>query len=85
MRRLKKSYKNIMLYEAAYVYCLRHDLDYNNVDDFILDLMGKDDFEGIMKDLRCHRRMADYQLAHITEEEYELCINEFGLDIFVNP
>jgi hypothetical protein len=81
-RKLKRSHKGLMIVEAGFIYCKRHNLDEESFIDNVF--MTEDfnceegsEFDNICKDLRCFRRW-DYTLKEITESEYELCIDKFG-------
>ena len=82
MNILKRSHKNLFIYEAAYIYCLRHNL---NFDTFIDGVFMQSDFncdensefDNICKDLRGYRYSQNYSLKEITDEEYELCFIKF--------
>lgn len=81
-RLIKISYKGLMIFEAGYVYCKRHNLNY---DTFIDDVFLKEtfncsvnsEFDNICKDLR-HFRRGQHKLVELTEEEYEDCVEVFG-------
>jgi len=36
------------------------------------------EFDNISKDLRDYKYQDSYKLIEITDEEYEMCVNEFG-------
>lgn len=36
------------------------------------------EFDNICKDLRCYKYFDSHKLIEITEDEYEMCIDEFG-------
>jgi hypothetical protein len=83
MRKLKRGHKNLMIIEASYVYCKRHDLDYETfIDDVFMsyefDSREGSEFDNICKDLRFYRYLDSYKLVEITEDEYEMCIDKFG-------
>ena len=83
MRKLKKSHKNLMIIEAGYIYCKRHNLNYETfIDDvFMTDEFHceeKSEFDNICKDLRMYRHFDSYTLIEITDDEYEMCVDEFG-------
>ena len=76
---LKRTRKSLMIIEAGYIYCLRHNLD---TDTFIDDVFLQEDFDSsenseydnICKDLRAYRYIENYKLIEITESEYNLCV-----------
>ena len=83
MRKLKRSHKNLMVLEAAYIYCKRHELNYETfIDDVFLTEgfhSGKEsEFNNICSDLRCYRYFDSYELIEITYDEYEMCVDKFG-------
>ena len=83
MRKLKRSHKNLMIIEASYIYCKRHNLDYETFIDKILmtesfDSSEGSEFDNMCKDLRMYRHFNSHKLIEITDDEYEMCINEFG-------
>ena len=79
MRKLKQSYKNLMLLEAGYLYCIRHKFNYEKFDDlFLSEEFQSNEFDNICKDLRCYRCFKSYVLNEITEDEYEMCVDKFG-------
>jgi hypothetical protein len=72
-----------MILEASYVYCKRHELDYETfIDDVFMTCEFNSDegseFDNICKDLRCYRYLDSHVLIEITENEYEMCIDKFG-------
>jgi hypothetical protein len=83
MKILKRSHKNLMIIEASYIYCKRHNLEYEK---FIEDVFMKADFDtsegsefdNICKDLRMARYYNSYKLVEITDEEYDICVDKFG-------
>jgi len=83
MRKLKRPCKSLMIFEAGFIYCKRHNLNY---DTFIDEEFMTEDFEcgedseydNICKDLRLFRVIKDYKLKTVTVEEYELCVDKFG-------
>ena len=82
MRRLKRSYKNLMIIEAGYIYCKRHNLDYETfIDDVFMteefDCSEGSEFDNICKDLRYYGDIS-YELIEITDDEYEMCVDKFG-------
>ena len=85
MRKLKRSHKNLFILEAGYIYCKRRGIEYN-VDKFIdeilmtqtLDSSEGSEFDNICKDLRYYRYFDSYKLIEITDDEYEMCVDEFG-------
>ena len=89
MRKLKRSHKNLMVLEAGYIYCKRHGLNYETfIDDVFMDPMAWNtdrfdssegsEFDKICKDLRCYRYFDSHRLIEITDDEYEMCVDEFG-------
>ncbi len=81
IRKLKRSKKNLYILEAGYIYCKRRDIEYTD-DKFIEDIWQSDQFDNnefnnICKDLRCYRHIDSYQLIEITNDEYEMCVDEF--------
>ena len=79
MRSLKQSHKNLMILEAGYLYCKRHNLNYEKFDDLVIaEYFQSNEFDNICKDLRCYRRFKSYVLTEITEDEYEMCVDKFG-------
>ena len=85
MDKLKRSHKNLMVIEAGFIYCHRHNLDNKTfIDDVFLteDFESCDgsEFDNLCKDLRFYRHYEDYEPITITESEYNMCINEFGKD-----
>ena len=83
MRKLKRTHKNLFILEAGFIYCKRNNIEYTD-DSFIDDIFMSDNFDpngifdNICKDLRSYRYYDSYVLSEITEEEYEMCIDEFG-------
>jgi hypothetical protein len=83
MRKLKREHKNLYILEAGYIYCKRNGIEYSD-DSFIDNIFLKEDFDhdgefdDMCSDLRCYRHYKNYTLKNITEEEYEMCIDEFG-------
>jgi hypothetical protein len=86
MRKLKRSHKNLMVLEAGYIYCKRHNLNY---DTFIDEVFMTEEFHSeeesefnrICSDLRCYKYFDSYRLIEITDDEYEMCLDEFGITI----
>lgn len=83
MRKIKSDHKRLMIFEAGYLYCLRHNLNYSTfIDDiFLIDTFDSSEgseFDNICKDLRFYRQMSSYKLIEITDTEYELCVDKFG-------
>ena len=85
MKILKISHKAIMIFEASYIYCKRHNIDLDP-ETFITDVyvpstdpvMDKE-IDNMCKDLRSFRHSSfDYELRHITVEEYEMCCDYFN-------
>jgi hypothetical protein len=47
MRKLKRSHKNLMIIEASYIYCKRHNLDYETfIDNVFMTERFQDSSEG---------------------------------------
>jgi hypothetical protein len=72
-----------MVLEAGYIYCKRHNLDYECfIDDVFMseqfDSSEGSEFDNICKDLRCYKYFDSYRLIEITDDEYEVCIDKFG-------
>jgi hypothetical protein len=83
MRKLKRSHKNLMIIEASYIYCKRHNLDYETfIDDVFMteqfNTSEGSEFDNICKDLRFYRYFDSYKLIEITDDEYEMCVDKFG-------
>jgi len=83
MRKIKTSHKNLMIIEASYIYCKRHNLNYNTFIDDVFMTEGFDsdensEFDDMCKDLRMYRRIKDYKLKTLTIIEYELCVDKYG-------
>jgi hypothetical protein len=82
-KKLKRSHKNLMILEAGYIYCKRHNLNYET---FIDDVFMKEEFHSeeesefnnICNDLRCYKYFDSYKLIEITEDEYDMCVEEFN-------
>jgi len=85
MRKLKRAHKNLYTLEAGFIYCKRRGIEYSD-DKFLDELFmteGFDSSEGsefdkICKDLRFYRHFPSHELAEISNDEYEMCIDEFG-------
>jgi hypothetical protein len=83
MGKLKRSHKNLMVLEASYIYCKRHNLNY---DTFIDEVFMTEEFHSeeesefnrICSDLRCYKYFDSYRLIEITDDEYEMCVDKFG-------
>lgn len=83
MRKLKRSHKNLMVLEAGYIYCKRHNLNY---DTFIDEVFMTEEFHSeeesefnrICSDLRCYKYFDSHRLIEITDDEYEMCVDKFG-------
>ena len=76
MRILKRNHKNLMIYEAGYIYCKRHELNYETFFDdvFLTEEFHSDEeseFNNICKDLRYYKYFDWYKLIEITDAEYE--------------
>jgi hypothetical protein len=74
-----------MIIEAGYIYCKRHGLNYNTfIDDVFMteqfDSSGGSEFDKICEDLRCYKYFDSHKLIEITDDEYEMCIDKFGVD-----
>lgn len=80
MRKLKRSHKNLMIIEASYIYCKRHNLDYETFIDnvFMTERFDGSEFDNICEDLRCYKYFDSYKLIEITDDEYEMCVDKFG-------
>ena len=82
MRKIKLTHKNLMIFEAGYIYCIRHNLIYDKFEEILLsesfDVDNDSEYDNLCQDLRKYRRFKDYELVEMTEEEYELCIDKFG-------
>lgn len=83
MRKLKRSHKNLMILEAAYIYCKRHELNYETfIDDVFLtkefNTSEGSEFDNICKDLRYYKYFDSHKLIEITDAEYEMCVDKFG-------
>jgi len=83
-RKLKKTHKQLMIFEAGFIYCKRHninkDLDTFIEEDFMSENFNADEgeFNDIMDDLRMFRYYDGYKLKEITVEEYDMTVDEFG-------
>lgn len=82
MRKLKRSGKALMILEAGYIYCNRHNFDYETFIDnvFMTKEFNYDEFENICKDLRYYRYVNLYKLKEITDDEYEMCLDKFSVN-----
>jgi hypothetical protein len=83
MRKLKRSHKNLMIIEASYIYCKRHNLDYETFTDDVFmteqfDCSEGSEFDNICKDLRYYKYFDSHKLIEITDDEYEMCVDKFG-------
>ena len=85
MRKLKRDYKKLMILEAGYIYCKRRGIEYSDdkfIDEILMteqfDSIEASEFDNICKDLRCYKYLDSYKLIEITDDEYEMCIDEFG-------
>jgi len=85
MRKLKKSHKNLFILEAGYIYCKRRGIEYSDdkfIDEIFMtesfDSSEGSEFDNMCKDLRMYRHFDLYSLIEITEDEYEMCVDEFG-------
>ena len=83
MRILNRSHKNLMIIEASYIYCKRHNLEYETFIDGVFMTDGFDssevsEFDNICKDLRCYKYFDSYKLMEITDDEYNVCVDNFG-------
>lgn len=81
-RRIKRTHKNLMIFEAGFIYCKRHELDYETFENIFMseefDSSENGEFDNLCKDLRCYRHHPNYELIEMTEEEYSLCVIKFG-------
>lgn len=79
---LKLEHKNLALFEAGFLYCKRHNLDYETFDIMYMldefDSSENSEFDKICKDLRSYRKNKSYSLVEITEDEYDECVNKFN-------
>lgn len=81
---LKRTHKSLFWIEACYIYCKRHNIDYDTFidndlflsDDF--DCSENSEFDRICKDLRCYRYFESHKLIEITDDEYDMCVDKFG-------
>ena len=82
MRKLKRNHKNLFILEAGYIYCKRRGIEYNDdkfIDEiFMTESFDSGEFDNICKDLRCYKYFDSYKLIEITDDEYEMCVDEFG-------
>jgi len=81
MGKIKRSHKALMIYEAGFIYCKRHDLNYERFDEDVLSIvLGEEnvEYDNICDDLRKYRYYETYKLVELTEEEYDLCVSKFG-------
>jgi len=81
--KLKRNHKNLMILEASYIYCKRHNINYDTfIDDVFMtqqfNYSNGSEFDNICKDLRCYKYFDSYKLIEITDDEYEMCVNKFG-------
>lgn len=72
-----------MIIEASYIYCKRHNLEYEIfIDDVFMtehfECGEGSEFDNICKDLRCYKYFDSHKLIEITDDEYEMCIDKFG-------
>lgn len=82
---LKGSHKNLMILEAGYIFCKRHNINY---DTFIDDVFMKEEFnssegsefDNICRDLRSYKRIRTYSLLEITDDEYNYVVDKFGFE-----
>ena len=81
---LRRTHKNLMVIEAGFIYCKRHNLNMDTdtffetvfmTDDFIAK--EDEEFDTICKDLRCFRHLENYELKTLSVKEYELVVDEF--------
>ena len=84
-RKLKRSHKNLFILEAGYIYCKRRGIEYNYdklTDEIFMtesfDCSEGSEFDNICKDLRCYKYFDSHKLVEITDNEYEMCVDEFG-------
>ena len=80
MRKLKITHKALMIFEAGFIYCKRHELDYNDFDNMLESFDDKqwDELDVICKDLRFYRRVQNYKCVTVTDSEYDECVDKFG-------
>lgn len=82
MRILKRDHKNLMILEAGYIYCKRHDINYDTFESVFIkegfDCKEGSEFDNICKDLRFYRYYDSHKLIEITDDEYEMCVDMFG-------
>ena len=84
MRKLKRTHKNLFILEAGYIYCKRRGIEYNDdkFDEIFMtesfDMSEGSEFDNICKDLRLYKCVDSYKLIEITDNEYEMCVDEFG-------
>lgn len=80
---LKRRHKGLYIIEASWIYCNRHNLNYDTfIDEVFLSGDFKTDgdceFARICDDLRWYRgKNGNYTLKEITEKEYEFCVDFF--------
>lgn len=82
-RILKSNHKNLMIIEAGFIYCKRHDLNEETFieNEFMSEMFDSHEggeFDNICKDLLWFRYNPKYELIEISVEEYELCVDKFG-------
>lgn len=72
-----------MIIEAGFIYCKRHNLNYETFIDNVFmteefDCSSGTEFDNICQDLRSYRYYEKYNPKTITDEEYDLCVEKFG-------
>ena len=83
MKKLKISHKALMIIEASFIYCNRHNLNYDNfIDDVFMteefDSSENSEFDNICNDLRHYRQSDTYKLKEISIQEYDACVDRFN-------
>jgi len=83
MKKLKLSYKALMIDEACLIYSNRHGLDSETFFDEVFmtkefDCEMDSEFDNICIDLRLNTMLDNYTLKEITQDEYDLCVDQFG-------
>lgn len=83
-QQLPKSHKNMYIFEALFVYCLRHDIAYCSEDDELMDsiVLSSDDsvtneLDDIAKDLRLRAANKHHIFTCVTQEEFSQCLQKF--------
>jgi len=72
-----------ILLEAGYIFCKRHNLNYDTFIDEVFmteefHCEEESEFNRICSDLRCYKYFDSYRLIEITDDEYEMCVDKFG-------